>query len=205
MNSKGLELSMTIIVVLILSILMFIGGIALVWQFFTGAEEIKAEIDRQTQAQIESLLRQGTEITAIPINTKTVAAGKEVTFGLGVRNIHPEPVAYWVLVGFEEIYDQSGRTIGTKYSKSYIEEHWLGAFAKQEEIRIDKKDFKIIPLRVRTRTSVDEGVSTPRGVLVAFNVCVIDHALTVDIPCTKDFPPIELYDGKIKQIFVNVK
>lgn len=61
MNKKGLELPINMIVLLIISIIIFIGGIALVWKMFGGAGEIQSGIDLQTKSQIEAMLRDSNE------------------------------------------------------------------------------------------------------------------------------------------------
>ncbi|MEM4246895.1 MAG: hypothetical protein QXR48_01380 [Candidatus Woesearchaeota archaeon] len=198
MNKKGLELSLTVIVTLIISILIFIGGIAMVWKFFAGAEEIKSGIEQQTKNQIEALLRQGTEIVAIPVNTQTIPVGKEATFGLGIRNIG-EDRGFYVGISYAGIYDKSGKPLGMG-TKEHIEQHWLGAFKTQGPINIRHNKYEIVPLRIRTASTVDEGITTPKQALVVFNVCVFTTETMGE--CDPKNPGI--YD-KVRQIFIETK
>jgi hypothetical protein len=200
MDKKGLELSLTVLVTIIISVLIFIGGIAMVWKFFAGAEEIKGGIEQQTQSQIEALLRQGTEIVAIPVNTKIVQIGKEATFGLGIRNIG-EDQGFYIVINFAGIYDKAGKTLGMG-SKEFIEQNWLGSFKKQETSVIQRNKYEIYPLRIRTAASVEEGVSTPRNSVVVFNVCVMQGGDPGDSPCEPKNPAV--YD-RVRQIFIETK
>ena len=86
MNKKGFELSATVIVLLVITIVIFIGSMFFLKTFFTGAQEIKGEIERSTQEQIENLLRTG-DLVAIPLNKKTIKRGNGEIFGLGIRNV----------------------------------------------------------------------------------------------------------------------
>ncbi len=199
MDRKGLELSMTIIVTIIISIIIFIGGISMVWKFFASAEEIKGGIEKQTQNQIEALLRQGTEIVAIPINTKQVQTGREATFGLGIRNIEGDKTGFYILISFAGIYDKSGKTIDIG-EKEQIERNWLGNFKEQGPIYIDKNKYEILPLSISAAATVGDGQATPRGATVVFNVCVC-AGIECGSECARGAP---VYD-KIRQIFIEIK
>ncbi|MEM4240469.1 MAG: hypothetical protein QXM31_02790 [Candidatus Woesearchaeota archaeon] len=198
MDKKGLELSLTMIVTIILSIIIFIGALALMWKFFAGAEEIKGEIDRQTVAQIESLLRQGTDIVAMPVNAKEVSIGKDAVFGLGIRNLG-EDQGFYVVLGFAGIYDKEGRALGMG-AKEYVEEKWLGSFKQLEPVMIRRNKYEIVPIYIKAATSVDEGVATPKQALVVFNVCVFRTEPQGE--CSPGNP--DVYD-KIKQVFIETK
>jgi hypothetical protein len=197
-QKKGLELSLTVLVITLLSIIIFIGAIALLWQFFTSAEEIKGGIEQRTQREIEALLRQGHDLVAIPINSREVSAGKETTFGLGIRNIHATQ-GYYVTMSFSGIYDAKGKQLSTNQDPAFIEEQWLGTFREQGPITIDKNNYEIVPLRVRAYSTIAQDTGTPRGSIVVFNVCVFPGTPS---PCEINNP--EIYD-KIKQVFIEIK
>lgn len=199
-GKKGLELSLTVIVLIILSIIIFIGGITLVWRFFAGAEEIKGGIEMQTKQQIESLLRQGNELVAIPINTKNVPVGSEATFGLGIRNIL-ETQGFFVRLDFAGLYDQKGKEVQTGYDQDYIEQNWLGGFKEQGPIMIKRNSFEIVPVRIRTASTISPGQPTPRGTIAVFNVCVFSGTYVTGTPCELNAP---VYD-KIKQVFIEAR
>jgi hypothetical protein len=199
MDRKGLELSMTIIVLLIISIIIFIGGIAMVWKMFGAAEEIKGGIDLQTKSQLESLLSSGNEVVALPINTKQVAYGKEATFGLGIRNIEADQTGFNVMIALSGMYDAKQQPIGNA-DPAFVEANWLGTFRNQNDIYIGKNKFVVLPLYVKAGTMIADNVPTPRGITAVFNVCVC--AATECGECTPNNPAIY---GKIRQIFLQVK
>jgi len=200
-DKRGMELAMTVVVLIIISIIIFIGGLALVWKFFAGAEEIKSQIDRSTQQQIETLLLQGNEIVAIPINTKTVRTGTDTTFGLGIRNVGRDTQDYFVRIDLAGIYDQKGKyypEIDAQTIEQETEQLWLGGFQEHGPISVAKHEFKIVPLYVRVNNAIAEGVSTPKGANVVFNVCVYADVYTGQ-ECVLGDPSI--YD-KVHQITI---
>lgn len=192
-DKKGLELSLTVIVLIILTIIIFIGGIALVWKLFAGAEEIKGGIELQTKQQIESLLREGNELVAIPVNTKQAALGSDATFGLGIRNIREQPKTFFIQLNLAGVYTQKGQAL--PHDGPAIERDWLGSFQTYEGISIAHDKYDIVPVTVRAMPRPD----TPKGALVVFNACVCE-----DSPCGECTLQTPVYE-RIHQIFVEVK
>jgi hypothetical protein len=203
-DKKGLELSLTVLVLIILSILIFIGAVTLVWKFFAGAEDIKAGIDLQTEKQIDALLRGGNELVAIPVNTKSVSIGREAVYGVGIRNLGDER-DFYVWLDFEDMYDRAGRRVGVAYDADYIAQYWLGAFQALGPVTIAKHQHEIIEARVRAVQMVAPDTPTPRNVIAAFNVCISDQLPETVGPCTLDTPTDLLYGKKIRQVYVETK
>lgn len=85
-NKKGIEITISFIVMLILAITVLAGSMVLITKFFGAAEEQKASIDSQTQSQIRSMLMGGAKV-AIPINRIKAHRGDFVTFGVGILNV----------------------------------------------------------------------------------------------------------------------
>ncbi len=199
MHKKGMELSLTVLVLIIISIIIFIGGIAMVWKFFASAEEIKGGIERSTEQQIEALLREGNEIVAIPVNTRQVQVGKEAVFALGVRNIR-ERQNFFIRTDFAGIYDKKGKTLEVGYDEAYIEQNWLGGFQDQGPIDLDKNKYEVVPLRLKAANAISQGQQTPKNAVVVFNVCV--HAAKPATECVIGDPSV--YD-KIHQVFIETR
>ncbi|MEM4264003.1 MAG: hypothetical protein QW666_03880 [Candidatus Woesearchaeota archaeon] len=201
MNTKGFELSATIIVLLVISVIIFAGGIIIVKKFFSSAEEIKGEIERSTQEQIESLLREG-GLVAIPLNTKTVARGKGGIFGLGVRNIGSEG-EFWVAVKFYKAFLPDQKT-PISVDEDYINEHWL--LYSEEPFSLAPNKYRMIPIAFSVGNSVDAfGTLTTPGTYM-FNVCVFKgqpDECNLDAFSVTGFPD-NLYSKKVYQISVNV-
>lgn len=200
-SKKGLELSMTIIVTIIISVIIFIGGITMVWKFFSSTTEIQGAIDQNTKNQIESLLRDSNDLVAIPINSKQVRPGKEATFGLGIRNIQ-ETQAFYIRMDFAGIYDTKGQEIeGVEPNPEYVEAQWLGNFQEQEVTSIEKNKFVITPLRVRAASMISDTQQTPRDSMIVFNVCVFAGNPGGECELSNK---MGVYD-KIRQVIVEVK
>ncbi len=201
MDKKGLELSLTVIVVIIISIIVFIGGIAFVWKMFSSAEEIKAGIDKQTKDQIEAMLREGTEIIVIPINTKQASLGSDATYGLGIRNIQQDQ-AFYVRIDFEGIYGSKGQRLDVIPDPEFVESEWLGGFREIGPTIIGRNKYEVIPLRIKAGTKISGSEATPRNAIAIFNVCVFPNNPGGECePANK----INTYNNQINQVFVEIK
>ncbi|MBU0461018.1 MAG: hypothetical protein KJ574_00370 [Nanoarchaeota archaeon] len=84
-NKRAIELSINFVVLLILGIAMFAGGLAFVSKFFLKAKDIRGSLDSQTEKQIEAMLDSGSAFV-IPIHSKEVSRTKYVTYGVGIYN-----------------------------------------------------------------------------------------------------------------------
>jgi len=211
MNKRGLELSVGMIVLLILSILIFSLSIYFLFKWFSGAEQLKAEIDRQTQEQIISALKTGNQLVAIPIAIEQVKRGNPATFGVGVRNIEQQK-AFSAAVSFSGAYYPDGKEI-CKYGEAcayYIEEKWLGNFKSIETFTLRKNEEKLLPLMIKADLNMDTGKPTPKGDYT-FNVCIYPERLRIDGTPPADcsagqfkLNPAAFYTGKIYQVTVKV-
>lgn len=86
LNKKGMELSISFIVALIIAITVFSMGIYFATRLFSEADIMKGELDRETQAKIEALLDDGSAVV-VPLNTFSLKKGQSHVFGLGISNI----------------------------------------------------------------------------------------------------------------------
>ena len=210
-SRKGFEMSIGIIVLLILSILIFSLSIYFLFKWFSGAEQLKAEIDRQTQEQIISALKTGNQLVAIPMAIQSVKRGSPATFGAGVRNIGAQN-DFSAAVSFSGAYTPDGREI-CRYGEScayHIEENWLGNFRSIQTFNLKKNEEKLLPIMIKADLNIDAGKPTPKGDYT-FNVCVYQDRLRSD-----GTPPAEcsagqfkndpghFYTGKIYQVTVKV-
>ncbi len=200
MNRKGIELSITMVVVLIISLIIFIGGISLTFKIFKGAEEAGAEIERSTKEQISSLLKTGNQLVAIPFNKAQVPRGKQETFAIGIRNIG-ETGAFSIKVEFDNAYDTGEKPL-SGLDKTFIEEKWLGGFRTVEALRIEKNKFEITPIAIKSQGSISPTAPAPKGIYV-FNVCIYKKTAP-DAPCQLGQPVDAFYAKRIHQIFVEV-
>ena len=82
-NKRAIELSINFIVMLILAIAVFAGGLVFASKFFGHAQQVRGNLDSQTEKQIEKLLDSGSPVV-MPISTKDINKAKFATFGVGV-------------------------------------------------------------------------------------------------------------------------
>ncbi|MFC1742187.1 hypothetical protein ACFL3V_06645 [Nanoarchaeota archaeon] len=101
-NKKGIELSINFIVMLILGTAVFIGGLVFASKFFSHAENVRGNLDSQTEKQIEKLLDSGSPVV-IPISQKEIFRNKFGTFGVGV--LARETGDYTIRVTFKKAFN----------------------------------------------------------------------------------------------------
>ena len=134
-NKRGIELSINFIVMLILAIATFAGGMMFLGKFFTNAQTMRATLDSQTDQQIEKLLDTGS-LVVLPITTKEIFRNKFGTFGVGVL---ADPIAstgnYVVTVTQESAYENNP-------SKTEITSFKGGTDWSIQPSRTQEKDLK---------------------------------------------------------------
>ena len=206
MNKRGMEMSVGLIVVIILSVLIFSLSLYYVFKWFGEAEALKAEIDKQTQEQIMDALKTGNRLVAIPLAIQDVGRGKSANFGVGIRNIGDEK-QFSLAVGFSGAYTPDGKDIPV--SVDYINSNWIGAFSTMNIGSVKRNEQKIMPFLIKADLNTGAG-TTPKGDYV-FNVCVYSMPLRSD-----NSPPAEcsvgqfnagadnFYTSRIYQITVKV-
>jgi len=168
MNKRGIEFSVGFLVGLIIAILIFSLSLYFVFLWFGEAEELKGDIDRQTQDRIMSTLKTGNQQVGIPISVVDVKRGDIATFGLGVRNIG-NTAEFSASVSFAGAYDEKGNQMAV--DDSYINTNWLGQLRNIAPFSLDKNEMQVVPIIVKAGTQMGQGISTQKGDFV-FNVCV---------------------------------
>ena len=210
MNKKAFELAIGTIVILIISVVIFSMSLYFVFKWFGQAEQLKAEIDKQTREQIIAALKTGNQLVAIPISIQEAKRGRAVTFGVGVLNIGKEG-PFSMAATFSGAYTPDGKEIcrPVETCASYITQKWLGTFATTETF-LKKNEQKLLPVLIKADTNIEQGKATPKGDYV-FNMCVYANPLRKDgtppAPCTPGqfkTDPSQFYTGKIYQVAVKV-
>ena len=199
-NKKGIEFSVGMIVMIIIAIVIFIISISFLFKWFGEAEVLKAEIDRQTEEQIKTALRQGTSLVAIPINIKSAGLGDKVSFGIGVRNIVDEQI-FSGRIAFSGAYRPDGRDISV--DRTVVEEEWLGAFAEMPSFTLEKNEMEIIPILI-IPGKIEETKLATKGDYV-FNVCIYKKGTPRESCDPSVMQDPDLYTGKIYQVTVRIE
>jgi hypothetical protein len=168
MNKRGIEFSVGFLVGLIIAILIFSLSLYFVFKWFGEAEELKGDIDRQTQDRIMSTLKAGNQQVGIPISVVEVKRGDLATFGLGVRNIG-NTADFSASVSFAGAYDEKGNQLAVE--NQFITTNWLGQLSTIPLFTLNKNEMQVVPIIVKAGTQMGQGINTQKGDYV-FNVCV---------------------------------
>lgn len=119
-NKKGIELSINFIVMLVLAIAIFTGGLVFASKFFSKAGDIQGALSSQTQTQIEALLDDGSP-TVLPIHTKSIPRNTYDTFGLGIMNIKDSPQeTFTYSISFTKFVSKSDPSVNCNSPSSCI-------------------------------------------------------------------------------------
>ncbi len=201
-GKRAFELSATFLVMLILTIVIFVGSIYFTKKFFTTAEQMKGTIDQQTEAEIERLLYSDNSIVAIPMFKKTIQRGKQDTFGLGIRNILERTENFYVMISFSKGFDSNEDVIpGTDIE--HMNSKWL--LYNPGPYSIQHNKMEMIPILVNAGLTTAAATNTAKGTY-SFNVCVFAGVIPSGFDCSN--PPRSLpdnvYSGKIYKIYAEV-
>jgi hypothetical protein len=82
---RAIELSVNFLVIIILGIAVFAGGIVLMRQIFTKSAEISTKLTQQNAQQLDDLMTSG-QLVAVPTTQKTIARGGTDIFAIGINN-----------------------------------------------------------------------------------------------------------------------
>ena len=118
MKRGAIELSASFLVTILIAIVMLGLGILFLRQLFSGAEDIRQDIDVQTESQIEALLNQGQQV-AVPFNSQTVLRGKDHLFGVGIVNILDKGTFY-MRVRTATAVDKEGKLLTRSDQESWV-------------------------------------------------------------------------------------
>ncbi|MEK6874279.1 MAG: hypothetical protein AABX52_00860 [Nanoarchaeota archaeon] len=175
MHKKGFEIAVTMLVVLILSIVIFAGGLYLIREYFILAKEVQAQVDADTARQINAKLLEGIEKVIIPIHKKRATGGQVVTFGMGVLNTLGNENTFGMDVSFVNAYDKDTEQLIEEAGQDYINKNWI--IQEYPDFLLEANARKVIPISVRVDNKMSEEVTTRRGGIYVFNVCVYKDPL----------------------------
>lgn len=87
MSKKGMELSINFMVMLILAIAVFGGGLMLMRKMFSSANDIKQSLSAQQESEIQNMLVNNNDRVVLPFSKKEVKRNGHTVFGLGINNM----------------------------------------------------------------------------------------------------------------------
>lgn len=188
MDRRGLELSLNFLVILILSLVVFLGGLALVNMMMGFANQQASGLDDESKRKIESILNEGEQV-AIPFYKKEVRMGKYVNYGVGIYNVLGEEKVFWVTVKCSEVIAQNGTRMPTsEYNPAYIDDNWH-TFGNATPYRIENNEQKIATISVRPTSEDGIGGSKPGTYIFDVNVTAGNG----------------YYDGNVHKLIMKVK
>lgn len=126
MSKKGvIGLSMETLVVIIISIVILAGGITLLYKFIGGAEDIKAQLDQRTEAELELLLVDQGKQVALPLHVAEVERGNTHTFGIGILNIDPDYSSYKISIQVDSLIGEQKQLVDLTPQKKAEIDRWV--------------------------------------------------------------------------------
>jgi len=142
MNQKGsIELSINMLVVIILSIIILVGGVALMYQFIRGAEETKQVLDSKTNAELERLLVDQGQMVALPLQRVELNGGESHLFGVGILNIGGVGNQFKITAELSQATDKFGTEILLEDAeKQQVIQLWL--FYDTSELLIKENEHR---------------------------------------------------------------
>lgn len=111
MKKGALGLSVETLVIIIISLVILSAGITLIYQFISGAEDIKAQLDQKTQEELDRLLVTQGKKVALPLHVATVRRGESHVFGIGILNTFDENKNFFVGVHLQKVADETEQDI----------------------------------------------------------------------------------------------
>lgn len=118
-----IQLTVTMLVTIIISIAIFAIGTALLYQFFSNAENIRTELDEKTEDQLALLLNQGQQV-AIAFNSKEIRRGQSYLFGIAVLNSEDRSV-FGVTITLSKAVDKANQEFPPAYTANFNATQWL--------------------------------------------------------------------------------
>ncbi len=110
-KNGAIGLSVETLVIIIISLVILASGITLIYQFISGAEEIKSDLDQKTQEELERLLVNQGQKVALPLHTATLYRGENHVFGLGILNTLDITENFYITVRLEKVADSAENDI----------------------------------------------------------------------------------------------
>ena len=163
----SVQLSMSFLITIILSITMLLAGISLISYFYQTTTETQEQLDERTQQRLAELLGDGQQVV-IPFNQQTIERGSGHVFGLGVLNIADE-ASFTVVVSVSSVYDENQQEVDIS---SLIDPAQWFLFDDTAQ-RIPKNEQRTVSLLIEVPRDAPSG-------LYNFNVEVLKDGLRYD-------------------------
>ena len=182
MNRKGIELSVNFIVMLVLAIVVFSFGLIFTSKLFTQAKELKADLDAETERNVEALLNKGDRVATF-ISSKEVKPGSSAIFAVGILNVLKEQTTFDINVTCSVAVNARGTEIVNGCAGAHT--------SKIQPVTIERTKQKIIPVAVAPPAAAGKGFTYGFTVTVTYSDPDNNYEETI-------------YGGAPKQIYVSI-
>ena len=189
-GKKGIELSITTLVVIIISIIILIYSVYLIYNIMTQASIIEKDIEQRSENEIELVMNDPREIISIPFEERKGKIKSQNTFLIGVRNLFDSTNDFSSIISFDTATDSYGRVIDV--DNDFIEKEWLGNYRLLNPQKIESLEYKQLKLIIKPSDRVSNKKNTPNGDYV-FNICVFNGLQ----------PPVDRCINENKNLFYN--
>ena len=120
-DTRGaIGLSIETLVIIIISLVILSAGITLMYQFISGAEDIKAQLDVKTQDELERLLVGQGKKVALPLHIATIPRGDSHIFGLGILNTYETTENFQIQIRLNKVTDETKADITSQVNPQNI-------------------------------------------------------------------------------------
>jgi len=166
MKKRGaIGLPINILVIIIISLVIFGGAMALLFKLIGGAEDIKATLDQKTEAELRRLLEIESKRVALPLHTAYLYPGDFHSFGLGILNIEDGTKEFTINIQLSKALDEEEKPMEADTSD------WL--LYNEGPYPIEENEYEFIPI------GVDVPKNAAKGTYI-FNVNVMDDGAPYD-------------------------
>jgi len=147
MRKKGaIELSMSTLVIVIISMVVLGLGVKLLYSFVSGTEQIKGQLDEQTQTELQRLLVDQGKQVALPLHQATLTGGESHVFGVGVLNIGGVGDSFKLQVDLSQMIDPQQVPITTSNNQRQYILSWLNY--NNEDMTIKESEHRNEPILI---------------------------------------------------------
>ena len=157
MSKKGaIELSMSTLVIVIISLVVLGLGVKLLYSFVSSGEQLKGQLDEQTEAELQRLLVDQGKQVALPLHQATLAGGESHVFGIGILNIGGGGDSFKLQVDLSQMIDPQQVPITTSNSQRQYILSWL--IYNNEDMVIKESEHRSEPILVNIPNDAAKGI-----------------------------------------------
>jgi hypothetical protein len=155
---KAMELPANFLVMLILGLIMFGAALTIAYRVFFAADDLQKSLDQQTRKQIEDQLRESNGRVLLGIASKEIKRGDKDVFGVGIRNLEPTELTFFVSGKCNMAIDQDRDIICDENAVGGACESvcgkWITSIGEQT---IESKDLRVESVHIQVPKNAKNG------------------------------------------------